>query len=224
MRLDVWLPMYRAICREFGYLEQDDLVSAVYLASILEHDSAGVVSDVRTGFPDTVVVCGCGDTLAEDCRHLSVDDYVIAADGATSEVLSAGIRPQIIVSDLDGIVGDQIEASFKGSQVFVHAHGDNVAAIERYVAQFGGTVAGTCQCPPVPGLVNFGGFTDGDRSVCLAEELGARQVLLAGFELSRPSYKEGRDLEVKGRKLGWARRVLEVLKEGGLEMDTIRNR
>lgn len=224
MRLDVWLPMYREICRDFGYKEEDDMISAAFLSGMLERDPEEIIGQLAGEFPRSVVVCGCGDMLAEECASLSDEDYIVAADGATSEVLSAGLIPRVIVTDLDGLVDDQIEASLRGSAVFIHAHGDNVAALGSHAPQFGGSVVGTCQCPPIPGVVNMGGFTDGDRAVCIAQELGARRVLLAGFDLSRPSYKEGKDLEVKARKLGWARRILDVLCEGGLDIDFVRDR
>ena len=36
---------------------------------------------------------------------------------------------------------------------------------------------------PTNNVYNFGGFTDGDRSVFLAEELGASQIILVGMDL-----------------------------------------
>jgi hypothetical protein len=66
---------------------------------------------------------------------------------------------------------------------------------------------GTTQSRPFGRLHNFGGFTDGDRAVLMARHLGAPTRLL-GFDFDTPRLKEGRDVEVKKRKLAWARRLI----------------
>ena len=53
---------------------------------------------------------------------------------------------------------------------------------------------------------NFGGFTDGDRAVFAAHELGAAKVALAGFDL------DDEDVDpVKKGKLFWARKLLALI-------------
>ncbi len=218
MRLDVWLPMYREICSDFGFSEEEDVAGAVFLSGALKEDSRETVRTMSISFPETVIVCGCGPSLKEECDSLSKGEFVMAADGATSEVVTSGRVPNVIVTDLDGAVEDQIDANLRGSSVFLHAHGDNMGALEAYASRFGGSVVGTCQCPPVPRLVNLGGFTDGDRAICIAQELGAKKVLLAGFDLSRPAPKAGKDPEVKARKLEWAARIMDAVRAQGIEV------
>ncbi len=162
------------------------------------------------------MVCGGGDALAADLEEAEVGGWVVSADGATSTLLSRGILPDIIVSDLDGDVGDQVRANSEGSVVFVHAHGDNKEAVRRYVPSFKGSIVCTCQCPPVEGVHNFGGFTDGDRAACVAASIGVREMKLVGFDFDNPSTKAGRSQEVKGRKLLWARRILLMLADEGV--------
>jgi len=41
---------------------------------------------------------------------------------------------------------------------------------------------GTTQLKPFGKLHNFGGFTDGDRAVCLAEHFKAGLIILAGMD------------------------------------------
>ena len=66
-------------------------------------------------------------------------------------------------------------------------------------------------------LYNFGGFTDGDRAMFLAIELGAREMVLAGMDFgtvvtkySRPDIdgETGPADEIKTKKLIYAERLL----------------
>ena len=168
------------------------------------------------GVPSAVTVCGDSADLAEQLDGGTGEGFLLAADGATSTLLRAGILPQVIVSDLDGDFDDQVEANGRGSVVFVHAHGDNMDAVRRYVPRFRGDVVCTCQCAPVEGVFNFGGFTDGDRAACIASSLGASRIRLLGFDFENPSEKPGRAPEVKARKLVWARRILAMLADDGV--------
>jgi uncharacterized Rossmann fold enzyme len=66
-------------------------------------------------------------------------------------------------------------------------------------------VIGTAQCRPPESLYNFGGFTDGDRCVFLAKELGAASIKLVGFD-----YEDDSVTPRKRQKLGWAKRLIEL--------------
>ncbi|HUV61732.1 MAG TPA: 6-hydroxymethylpterin diphosphokinase MptE-like protein [Thermoplasmata archaeon] len=177
-----------------------------------------------SGLPEAAVLCGGGDSLASDLRGISSGDYIIAADGATSLLVERGFVPDVVVTDLDGVVDDQVEANAEGTVVFVHAHGDNREALGRWVPEFRGRVVGTCQCEPVDGVFNFGGFTDGDRAACIISELGVRRILLAGFDLKRPAKKAGRSAEVKARKLRWAERILAMIADEGVSVEMLATR
>ncbi len=207
--------MYSRICDDFGFSKAKDLESAQWLASQMGKGGVRTLEQTRKDFPQSVLVCGGGPGLADEISSLTIKEYVIAADSAASVLMEANVRLDMIVTDLDGIVEDQVEANGRGAVVFVHAHGDNMKALRRYAAQFRGPLVGTCQCPPPPGIFNFGGFTDGDRAACIAAELGAKKIFLAGFDFEHPSDKEGRSRDVKLRKLRWAQVVLdELAKEG----------
>jgi hypothetical protein len=60
-------------------------------------------------------------------------------------------------------------------------------------------------------LVNFGGFTDGDRAVFLADHFKAKNIYLVGFDF------EGKDSafkkldKVKLKKLDWAHVLIAML-------------
>jgi len=152
-----------------------------------------------------VVVFGNAPSLDRELDELQVKDAVfLAADGATAVLLRRGILPDIIVTDLDGSFPDILKANREGSIAVVHAHGDNLDALCRYVPQLEGVI-GTAQCRPPEGLYNFGGFTDGDRCVFLAKELGAASIKLVGFD-----YEDDSVTPRKRRKLAWAKRLIDL--------------
>ncbi|MFY9716407.1 MAG: 6-hydroxymethylpterin diphosphokinase MptE-like protein, partial [Thermoplasmata archaeon] len=136
---------------------------------------------------------------------------IVAADGATAPCLSAGLVPAVVVTDLDGPVPSEISAGGRGSLVLVHAHGDNVPALERWVPEFPGELAGSWAGPPRPELIDVGGFTDGDRAAYLAEALGARRILLWGFDFERTDEPDPTRRATKLAKLRWARDLLSDL-------------
>lgn len=223
MRLEDWLPLYHEICDDFGFDEAADLECAQQLSSVIGDRGADVLSCPRLSkLPRSAVLCGCSESLGSDLEYVGGADLIVAADGATSTLMAADLSPVIIVTDLDGKVEDQIAANAQGSIVFVHAHGDNRDAIVRYGPMFAGPTVGTCQCAPVSGLFNFGGFTDGDRAACILSELGVTTIRLAGFDFGRPSEKPGRSSEVKAMKLAWARRILANLSQHGVVIEPVR--
>jgi len=140
----------------------------------------------------------------------------ITCDGATRAVMEGGIIPKVIVTDLDGEVEFQLEAAHSGAILVVHAHGDNQEALKKWLPLMKGKVIPTCQCRPMGVVKNFGGFTDGDRAVYLAETLGARTVVLVGFDFKTVGEKTGSgpfNKAVKARKLVWASLLIELIKE-----------
>lgn len=203
-----WEPLYRQILADFGFDQEADEAAARLLAHLLPaaratpDDLQGLLADR----PATVL--GNGPSLAGEIQR--VEGVVLAADEATSVALEHGLVPAVVVTDLDGRVADQREAQVRGALVVVHAHGDNVPALERWVSRFGPRILGTTQSVPFPGIHNFGGFTDGDRAAFLADHFGAASIRLLGFDFQRPSPKDV-PREIKRRKLAWARRLLEDL-------------
>ena len=81
-----------------------------------------------------------------------------------------------------------------------------MSALRRYVPRFPGKVMGTTQSRPFGRLHNFGGFTDGDRAVFAADDLGAASVRIIGFDLSDRNVDP-----VKRGKLFWAGELLRLI-------------
>jgi uncharacterized Rossmann fold enzyme len=136
---------------------------------------------------------------------------VVAADGATATCLESGIIPDVIVTDLDGPVPSEVNANRRGALVVVHAHGDNRALLDEWVPQFPGELAGSWAGPPRDGLLDEGGFTDGDRAAYLAEAAGAARLLLWGFDLEHAIEPDRSARLRKEAKLRWAARALSEL-------------
>ena len=218
MKPEVWNPLYKRICRDFGFDPAEDQKSAALLSGFLSNRSNKSLEHVRKEFPDSVLVCGGSDRLSQEISSIDIRWFVVAADSATTVLLESGVRPDMIVTDLDGVIEDQAEVSGQGVPVFLHAHGDNQKAIGKYATLFGGPVIGTCQCEPLEHIFNFGGFTDGDRAACISAALGAKTVHLVGFDFENPSEKRGKKREVKKRKLVWAKEILDKLTDEGVKI------
>ncbi|HZW56388.1 MAG TPA: 6-hydroxymethylpterin diphosphokinase MptE-like protein [Nitrososphaerales archaeon] len=177
------------------------------------------------------VVFGAGPSLEEDLaglcefvKHESNNLFVVAADGAADGLISEGIEPQILVSDLDSCSERVlIDQSTKKEDycLLVHAHGDNMSLISRIAPLLGrGNVLGTTQVLPLENVQNVGGFTDGDRACYLAAAfLHPEQIIIAGMDFGRVegrfsrarSGASGISEDWKFRKLEFGRESLEYL-------------
>ncbi len=206
MRNEDWEPVYSEILADMGYDRASDENSARVLKALMVN--ADLITEDELGIGDTVSVFGAADCLADDIRKKAPQGTLIAAGSATSAVMDAGITLDIVVTDLDGDVERQIEANRAGAVAVLHAHGDNIDLIMRYAKEFTGKVIITTQSKPDNVICNFGGFTDGDRAVCLARHMGVKQIFLYGFDFDNPSKKDGSDPQVKKKKLSWAKRII----------------
>ena len=205
MQFATWEPLYQSILQDFGFSPGRDEEAAKLLAELLRGREPSLCAAEAIVAGHRVVVCGNAPSLETELDGLQERDAVfLAADGATAVLLRHGIVPDIVVTDLDGPFPAILKANQMGSIVVVHAHGDNLDALNRYVPQLE-RIIGTVQCRPPPGLYNFGGFTDGDRCVFLAKELGAASIKLVGFDFEDESVTPR-----KKRKLAWAKRLIEL--------------
>ncbi|MEM3402180.1 MAG: 6-hydroxymethylpterin diphosphokinase MptE-like protein [Candidatus Hadarchaeales archaeon] len=208
-----WAPRYRKIAEKLGIREEDDIAAAHALNALLPFPDLDSLK--RIVGRKACIVFGAGPSLDEDLMTLSLKGWfkkvIISADGATTAVLKYG-RPDIIVTDLDGDIRDQLEAWERGAWMVVHAHGDNLRKVEEVVPKLGTRVIGTTQTKPFGKLFNFGGFTDGDRAAFLAWALGASKIYLAGMDLGKAvgKYSGEKDylrkilkLEICGELLSW---------------------
>lgn len=202
MRFEEWEPHYIEILDYFGFDRKSDETAADLLARILPRDDIRALEFLISG--KTVTICGNAPCLGSELDR--IEGVVIAADAAALVLYNAGIIPDAIFTDLDGADDPFITMNEGKTILVVHAHGDNMPLLQRWVPQFPGKLVGTTQATPLPQIYNFGGFTDGDRAAFTADALGAARLIFIGFDLSDTSVDS-----MKKGKLFWARRLLGMI-------------
>ncbi|MHC1563940.1 MAG: 6-hydroxymethylpterin diphosphokinase MptE-like protein [Candidatus Hecatellaceae archaeon] len=215
----VWLPRYRRIASLLGLNMEADWEATLRLARLVEGKAVKPLEAAERVSGRTVFVFGAGPSLEADLERLSRSSLLgrgvpIAADGATSALLAFKTVPSLVVSDLDGRITDLLRAEKLGALMVVHGHGDNIERLNALLPRFRRVLA-TTQVKPVRGLVyNFGGFTDGDRAVFLAEALKARRVVLAGMDLGETVGRFSKPWLKKEAKASQTKKVkLEIAQE-----------
>ena len=215
-----WQPFYQEIVEQFSFSIEQDREAARVLDSLLNGKERCDEGCLSAAIADTVTVCGDADRLLTDLERYGTEGTLVCADGATSKVLSLGLLPDLIVTDLDGRPEDQVFASEEGAVTVVHAHGDNIPALRKFVPRLKGQVAGSAQSGDQGAVKCYGGFTDGDRAVILARHFGAKRIRLLGFDFDQPAAKSGREPSRKKAKLAWARRLIFDLNPASVELWT----
>ncbi len=176
-----WKKRYQEILKEFNYSEKKDKESAIILNSILKKmDTSKKIRDLVKG--KTVLVIGSGPSLSSAILKLKNYKKIvkIAADSSIKPLIENGIIPDIIITDLDGDKKTLKKIGRTSSIFIVHAHGDNIEKLE-FVKKFKNCM-GTTQSIPFDKIQNFGGFTDGDRGVFLANYFQAKKIILFGMD------------------------------------------
>jgi 2-amino-4-hydroxy-6-hydroxymethyldihydropteridine diphosphokinase len=216
-----WESIYRRIVKDFHFSVENDEKAADVLNTLLRQKSLKSIdklNDLIAG--KEIIIFGAGPSLESSIikhKKMFADTLKIAADGATTALLKYEILPDIIVTDLDGKVPDQVKANLYGSIVVIHAHGDNIDKIKKYVPKFKGEIVGTTQTNPEPydNIHNLGGFTDGDRAVYLADHFHAKKICLVGFDFNNEigpySFSENKNKTLKLKKLKWCKNLINML-------------
>jgi uncharacterized Rossmann fold enzyme len=208
-----WDLQYSKILKGFGYSRKKDQKAAARLDYILEKRfSISKLKKMIFGKP--VFVIGAGPSLQSSIPVLKKykNTIKICADTALTPLLKNGIRPQIVVTDLDGDF-DSLQKIGNKSIIIVHAHGDNIDKLE-FAKNFKNCI-GTTQGKKIGKIYNFGGFTDGDRCVFLSEFFGASKIFLFGMDFGTKigtySNTKRKEMKTKLKKLQYAKMLLEWL-------------
>ncbi len=209
-----WKKKYSDILKEFKYSEKKDNESALILNLILKKSNVNekIVNLVKG---KTVFVIGSGPSLSTAIPKLKnlKKSIKIAADSSIKILLENNIIPDIVITDLDG---DEmaLKKIAKTKSIFVvHAHGDNSEKME--LVKYFKNCIGTTQSKPFSKIQNFGGFTDGDRGVFLANHFEAKRIILFGMDfgnkIGKYSNTKKTEREIKLMKLNKGKLLLEWL-------------
>jgi hypothetical protein len=172
---------FKQIRKKFGYSEKDDYLSAKKLDSLLKKKfSKKKLQNIIDG--KTVFIIGAGPSLSKSLTYIKKCKNVtkIVADGAARALLEKNIKPDILVTDLDGDLNSIRKIGRTKIPIIVHAHGDNYDKLE--IVKKLSNVVGSTQTKTFGKMENFGGFTDGDRCMFLAEYFNASKIVLIGME------------------------------------------
>ncbi len=219
MNLDIWFSWYKEILEKFGFDREMDEKSAKMLMKLLVGKDSLSPEDISVK-SDTIIF-GAGPSIKRNINELKdikLNNFtLICADGAVTALLEEQIIPDIVVTDLDGKIDDIIDSNNLGAIMVVHAHGNNMDNIKKYVPILK-NVLGSTQSTPIGKVYNFGGFTDGDRCLFLAIKLGTKNIFLAGMDFgnvitqySRPDINDitGKADSIKEKKLKCAKKLVE---------------
>ncbi len=207
-----WKTKFKEIRKEFGYRERDDFLSAKRLNSLLEKKFSKKQLEEKIA-NKTVFVIGAGPSLSKSLTYVKKCKNVtkIVADGAVEALSKKNIKPDILVTDLDGDLNSIRKIGRTNIPIIVHAHGDNHDKLE-IVKEFS-NVVGTTQTEEFGKMKNFGGFTDGDRCVFLAEFFNASKIVLIGMDFGQEIGKYSKhkivNRKIKIKKLKFGKRILE---------------
>ena len=212
MTMHGWKTKFEEIRKEFRYREKDDFLSAKKLNSLLEKRfSKKQLQEKIAG--KTVFIIGAGPSLSKSLIYVKKCKNVtkIVADGAVEALSKKNIKPDILVTDLDGDLNSIRKIGRTKIPIIVHAHGDNHDKLE-IVKEFA-NVVGTTQTEEFGRMKNFGGFTDGDRCVFLAEFFNAAKIVLVGMDFGQEIGKYSKhkvvNRKIKIKKLKFGKRILE---------------
>jgi len=208
-----WKKWYSNILKEFKYDEKKDKESAIILNSILKRSNINneILNLIKN---ETVFVIGSGPSLSTAIPKLKnlKKSIKIAADSSVKPLVDNGIIPDIVITDLDGDENSLKKIATKSIFV-VHAHGDNINKL-KFSKKFKKCI-GTTQSKPFSKIQNFGGFTDGDRGVFLANHFGAKKIILFGMDfgerIGKYSNTKKSERTIKLMKLNKGKLLLEWL-------------
>ena len=211
----------------FGWSEEADAESAIALLEFLkDHDlwtsdhRRQTLTELRSSLQNAsrIVIIGAAVEKSEIEDSFLPGDTYVAADGAVG-ALDSYENLACVVSDFDG--GEHLhKAACSGQTIVAHAHGDNLPGWQNCLNKWQELSLPPSLVPShqtnrlFPEMYNFGGFTDGDRALCMVLSCGvaAEKIHLIGFAANRVGTWSGATVRVqKLLKLKWMERILSEL-------------
>ena len=215
MRFEDWFQYYQEIRQQFGYSTEKDQEAATILNGLIEKKSLNVLQLQKKIKNKHVIAIGAGPSLENNIDFIRKrkKDVKIVSDGAVELLIEEKISPDIVVSDLDSNPVFLKKAENLGAIIIIHAHGDNIDNMKNFVPRFK-RVLGSTQVMPLSKVYNFGGFTDGDRCVFLADEMNAKSITLVGMDFEddvRPSDFKRSNTKLKKEKMKISKKLISML-------------
>ncbi len=220
-----WKPIYGTIVERLRLDPEEDRKATRLLTHLLRETSPDLLMHRLRGLikGQSVIVCGAGPSLENHLLRISSDldlkkAVLVAADGAAEGMACFDMKPDVVVTDLDGDRGTLRQLAESGAVVIVHAHGDNMALVRR-ITPILPPVLGSTQVEPTDRAFLWGGFTDGDRACYVVAEYEPSMIILAGMDFgdyvgkwSKPdSLQSQLATENKREKLRIGQELLEQL-------------
>ena len=209
-----WATRYNEIVNDFGYSKKKDIQSSRLLDSLLSRKTR--ITELKKLIEnESVFIIGAGPSLLSCIPILKKYNKItkIVADGATKALIENNLKSNIVVTDLDGDISVLKRVGKTNAIMVVHAHGDNLEKL--HLAKNFKNCIGTTQAKPFGKIHNFGGFTDGDRCVFLANHFKAKKIILFGMDFGTTigSFSKTRiaNKDIKIRKLRRGKKLLEWL-------------
>ncbi|MBA3750264.1 MAG: DUF115 domain-containing protein [Nitrosopumilus sp.] len=218
MRFSDWYPHYLEIISNLNLDMKKDILSSLLLSTLISNRSLDLNYLKKKLTNKKILVIGAGPSIEEPLIQTFIHDrsnfVIVSADGSTELCLQLDIIPDFVVTDLDGNIDSLLSANKSGSILLIHAHGDNIDKILKFVPKFR-NFFGTTQVFPLQNVYNFGGFTDGDRCVFLADEFRSAEIWLVGMDFNSSigyfSKRNVYNLKLKKKKLLIGKHLIEML-------------
>ncbi|MHA1912142.1 MAG: 6-hydroxymethylpterin diphosphokinase MptE-like protein [Candidatus Kariarchaeaceae archaeon] len=229
--IDSWISFwYPYICEKLSISSEDDKHTLDYALEHWSKSSSDEVIFSKLIKGKQAIVFGCGPSLTYDIKlfttmNKAIEPLIVASDGATQALLENNLVPDLIVTDLDGDPESLIAASKQGSYFLIHVHGDNLDNLEQIMPKIKAHYLLTTQAQPKPPIVNYFGFTDGDRAVFALNHFSADKIILLGFDLgdtvsaySKPAFSQNTPaspskkikMTIAQDLLGWIQELTDI--------------
>jgi len=199
-----WISIYGSIVDDFGFDPEMDRLASRILSNFVGYP----ILPEANG--NTAYVIGNGPEISEILPSLSPGYHIVADSAITAYAEILGC-PDIIVTDLDGDLDAIFRCAAQGTKIVIHAHGDNMDRIVHNSSRMSRKMIGTTQNVPFRNIANFFGFTDGDRSVYIADHMGFKNIVLVSFDFRNVNRSKPGNHAMKAKKLKWAEALISMI-------------
>lgn len=222
--INEWISVYEEIAKLLSISKESDLEATYLLANMLKNmDLEKIHAIVKNRFTNkNILLFAAGPTLtiyAEKILKYFINSVsrdsiaLVAVDGVAKYFRELDVVPDAIVTDLDGDVNSILYYGEKyNTIVFVHAHGDNMDKLKKVVPKLLKTrayIVGTTQVKPVEPLMNYTGFTDGDRALSTVLYYNPKRVIMVGMDFGYKIGKYSKPLN-RGQVIDLEKKIIKL--------------